>query len=63
MYAAEHGYTETVNALLAVPDIAVNKKNDDGITALMYAEQQGHTDVVDLLRAVAEKEEKEESFE
>ena len=49
MFAAENGYTETVQALLAA-GAEVNAKTDTGTTALMLAVQNGHTQIEALLQ-------------
>ncbi|MDN5248135.1 MAG: ankyrin repeat domain-containing protein, partial [Wolbachia endosymbiont of Tyrophagus putrescentiae] len=47
--AAVYGHTETVNALLAVQGVEVNKKGSDGYTPLHLAAENGHTETVNAL--------------
>ena len=51
MKAARFARNEVVRALLAAPDIDVNRANIDGVTAVMIAAQKGHTEVVRALLA------------
>ena len=48
MFAAHKGHTECVNALLA-GGASVDTKSDIGLTALMYAAQNGHAECAALL--------------
>jgi ankyrin repeat protein len=34
----------------------VNAKNNDGTTALMFAEEEGHTEIVELLKKAGARE-------
>ncbi len=50
--AAQYGLTKLLKTLLNDPRTDVNKKNIyDGKTALMYATENGHMEIADLLRA------------
>ena len=52
--AAEEGHTETVQLILAVPDINVNMQDIAGQCALIVAAEEGHKETVQLLLAVPE---------
>ena len=49
--AAQDGHIEIVQALLATPDIEVNKSCSDGASPLYIAAQNGHTEIVQALLA------------
>jgi ankyrin repeat protein len=53
--AAANGHTDSVRALLDA-GADVDAKSDDGVTALMAAERNGHNDIVGLLRNAGTKE-------
>ena len=55
MGAAVNGDSEIVQALLA-KGAKVNEKNKDGKTALRIAEENGHTEIVELLKKAGAKE-------
>ena len=44
--AADNGYTELLEVLLAQPKVSVNIRNKNQNTALMYACSSGHEDIV-----------------
>ena len=48
-FAANHGHTETVRYLVGLPDVDVNHRNAANYTALYYAVEDKHTDVVQVL--------------
>ena len=48
-HAAYKGNIEVVKRLSQVTDIRVNQKTKEGVSALSYASQQGHAEVVELL--------------
>ena len=52
--AAKSGNTAEVRALLDV-GVMVNATDDEGITALKYASEAGHTEIVELLRDAGAK--------
>ena len=54
MRAAQKGQKETVQLLLAVPDIDVNMQGIAGCCALTLAAHKGHKETVQLLLAVQE---------
>ena len=47
--AAYFGHTETVRYLVGLPDVEVNHEANDCFTALHFAVQEGHRDVVEVL--------------
>ena len=47
--AAHRDFTEIAKMLIE-NGADVNVKNEDGMTALNYADKQGHTEIVKLLR-------------
>ena len=49
MLAAHFGHTETVRALLCMPEVDVNHSNNSGSTSLHRAVSQKHSDVVEVL--------------
>ena len=49
--AAYFGHTETVHYLVGLPEVDVNHRDGDNDTALHYAVEQNHTDIVQLLIA------------
>ena len=49
--AVRGGQMDMVELLLAQPGIDVNREDEDGYTPLYYAEENGHTECADLLRA------------
>ena len=49
MLAAYFGHTETVRYLVGLPDVEVNHEENKGFTALHFAVQEGHDDVVEVL--------------
>jgi ankyrin repeat protein len=49
MWAAYHGYPE-ITKILIKAGADVNAKDQDGITALMGAAEQGHAEIVNLLK-------------
>ena len=57
MFAAQNGHTETVRYLVGLREVDVNHRNCSGHTALHYARQKQHTDVVQqvLLKHGAEE--------
>ena len=50
MIAANNGHIKVVK-FLADKNASIDEKNNDGDTALMYAERQGYEDIVELLRS------------
>jgi hypothetical protein len=62
MYAAAHGYTESVRILIdAGADASIVDNN--GRTALMLAEEEGHDEIVDLLSSSGPATRSDERFE
>ena len=55
VYAALHGHTTIVQALLE-KGADPNAKDNVGMTALMAAVSRGHADVIQLLQEVGAKE-------
>jgi ankyrin repeat protein len=55
MWAAKWGHTKTVNALLNA-GADVNVKNKSGRTALTYAKEKSHAEIVQLLKQAGAKE-------
>lgn len=55
MVAADEGHTDIVHALLA-NGADVNAKAYDGNTALMLAKQNGHKEIVRILKEAGAKE-------
>ena len=53
--AAMGGHAESVQVLLD-SGTDVNAKNNDGTTALMFAEEEGHTEIVELLKKAGARE-------
>ena len=53
--AAKNGDTVSIKALLDA-GADVNVKGEDGYTALMFAANAGHTEIVELLKAAGAKE-------
>ena len=49
------GHAESVQVLLD-SGTDVNAKNNDGTTALMFAEEEGHTEIVELLKKAGARE-------
>ena len=49
MLASICGHTETVRYLVGLPDVEVNHGENDCFTALHFAVQEGHRDVVEVL--------------
>ncbi len=49
------GVMEIVQVLL-VAGVDMNAKGNDGLTALMWAEQKGHTEIVELLKKARARE-------
>ena len=49
MYAVYWGHTETVRALLCMPEVDVNQSNNSGLTPLRRAVSRKHSDVSKLL--------------
>jgi ankyrin repeat protein len=49
MRSAQEGYVEICCLLLSSPAVQVNKKNNEGMNALMLAAQRGHAHVVAVL--------------
>ena len=47
--AAYHGHIETVRYLLCLPEVEVDHANDEGHTALHFAADENHADVVQVL--------------
>ena len=47
--AAYFGHTETVRYLVGLPDVEVNHEESESFTALHFAVQEGHRDVVEVL--------------
>ena len=54
MWAADFGYTAAVQALLDA-GADVNAKDKEGVTALMEAQENGHTEVVEILKKAGAK--------
>jgi ankyrin repeat protein len=55
MWAAKKGNKAVVKTLL-VRNADVNIKNKKGLTALKYATEKGHTEIVELLKQAGAKE-------
>ncbi len=53
--AAMRGHVESVQVLLDA-EVNVGAKTNDGRTALMFAEERGHTGIVELLKKAEAKE-------
>ena len=49
MFAAYHGHTDTVRYLVSVPEVDLNHQGTNNFTALRFAVEQKHADVVQVL--------------
>ena len=49
MFAAYHGHTDTVRYLVGLPEVDLNHQDTKNYTALHYAVQEKHADVVQVL--------------